>query len=128
MKKLSFLLLIAFVFPLFTMADTFDDLLQAMRNGNAKEIVKNFNSNIELTLLDNEGIYSKLQAEQMLKNFFLKYPAKQITLQHKGASGQGAQYAIANYEAANGKFRAYIFMKDAGNGLMNIHEFRIERE
>lgn len=121
-------MILSVVFPLFTIADTFDDLLQAMRNSNAKEIVKNFNSNIELTLLENEGIYSKQQSEQMLKSFFSKYPAKQISFQHKGASGQGAQYAIANYETANGKFRVYIFMKDVGNGLMNIHEFRIERE
>ena len=127
MKKLI-LLFMVFALPLLSVADNFDDLLQALRNGNAKEIVKNFNANIELTLLDNEGIYSKQQAEQMLRSFSTKYPAKQVNFQHKGASGQGAQYAIANYESSNGKFRAYVFMKDAGNGQLNIHEFRIERE
>ncbi len=113
--------------PLAAFADSFDDILNAMKAGNSKEMTRSFNNSVELTLLDNEGIYSKQQAEQMLRNFFVKNPPKSVSLQHKGASGQGAQYAIATYEAATGKYRAYMFMKDTGNGLL-VHEFRIERQ
>jgi hypothetical protein len=127
MKKFKILILIIALFPLAAFADTFDDILIALKAGNSKEMTRSFNNSVELTLLDNEGIYSKQQAEQMLKNFFAKNPPKSVTLQHKGASGQGAQYAIATYEAATGKFRAYMFLKDTGNGLL-VHEFRIERQ
>lgn len=113
--------------PAMAMADTFDDILNQMRAANAKELVKYFSGSVELTLLENEGIYSKQQAEQMLRNFFTQNPPKSLNIQHKGASGQGAKYAIATYESANGKFRTYLFLKDSGNGLL-IHEFRIERE
>ncbi|MFY8020714.1 MAG: DUF4783 domain-containing protein [Bacteroidia bacterium] len=127
MKQLKlFILFLAFL-PIAAFADSFDDIMNAMRAGNAKELASSFNNSVELTLLENEGIYSKQQAEQMLKNFFAKNPPKSVSIQHKGASGQGAQYAIATYEAATGKFRAYMFLKDTGNGLL-VHEFRIERQ
>lgn len=121
-----FILFLAFL-PIAAFADSFDDILNAMKAGNSRELTASFNNSVELTLLENEGIYSKQQAEQMLKNFFAKNPPKSVSIQHKGASGQGAQYAIATYEAATGKFRAYMFLKDTGNGLL-VHEFRIERQ
>jgi hypothetical protein len=113
--------------PMAVFADGFDDVIASMRYGNAGVVAKYFNSNVELTLLENEGVYSKQQAEIMLRNFFAQYPAKNIMIQHRGSSAQAAKYAIAIYEANNGKFRVYIFMKDSGAGLM-IHELRIERE
>lgn len=127
MKSLKLILIALILMPISLRADGFDDLMQAMKSGQAGGVTKFFNSNVELTLLDNEGIYSKLQAEQMLKNFFVQHPPKTVYIQHRGSSAQGAKYAIAIYEATNGKFRTYIFMKDNGNGLQ-VNEFRIERE
>lgn len=127
MKKLLIAALFLFVAPLISKADPFDDMMMAMKNGQTSGLTKFFSSSVELTLLENEGIYSKSQSEQMLKNFFSQHPPKNVSVQHKGASAQGAKYAIITYEATNGKFRAYIFMKDNGNGLQ-VNEFRIERE
>ncbi len=127
MKRMRIVVAICLLFPMAVMADGFDDMIVAMRTGSASAVAKFFNNNVELTLIDNEGIYSKLQAEQMLKNFFVQHPPKNVNIQHRGSSAQGAQYAIATYEATNGKFRTYIFMKDNGNGLQ-VNEYRIERE
>ncbi len=85
---------------------------------------KYLNANVEITLLETESLCSKAQAEQMLKKFFDTYPSKTINIKHRGASAQGAKYAIASYETESGlKFRLYIFMK---NNL--IHELKVERE
>lgn len=127
MKSIRLILFALILLPVSVWADGFDDLIVAMRLGQAQGVTKFFNNNVELTLLDNEGIYSKLQAEQMLKSFFIQHPPKSVNIQHRGSSAQGAQYAIAVFEATNGKFRTYIFMKDNGNGLQ-VNEFRIERE
>jgi hypothetical protein len=108
-------------------ADGFDDIITALKNSNAKEVSKFFNGNVELTINDNEGVYSKQQAEMMLKNFLVNNQPKNITIQHRGSSGQSAKYAIANYETAQGKFRVYIFMKDSGSGML-VHEMRFEKE
>lgn len=109
-------------------ADVFDDVVVAMKAQSAKDIGKLMNTSVELTINDNEGVYSKQQAEIMLRNFFAQNQPKTITIQHKGSSGQGAKYAIAIYESAQGKFRVYIFMKDNGSGAALIHEMRIEKE
>jgi hypothetical protein len=128
MKKLVVLsILILSLCSFQTKLDSFDNIAGAMRAGQVSGLTQFFSSSVELTLLDNEGIYSKQQAEQMLRTFFNQHPPKSVTIQHKGSSGQGAKYAIIIYEASNGKFRSYIFMKDNGKG-MQVNEFKLERE
>jgi hypothetical protein len=127
MKKIALLLVTLISFSFLVKADPFDDMMQSMKSSQTIGLTKFFSSSVELTLLENEGIYSKQQSEQMIKNFFVQHPPKNVNLQHKGSSAQGAKYAIITYEASNGKFRVYIFMKDNGQGL-KVNEFRIERE
>ena len=131
MKKSALKYILTTVFVLVmavAFADAFDDVVTAMKVQSAKDISKFMNTSVELTINDNEGVYSKQQAEIMLRNFFAQNQPKTITIQHKGSSGQGAKYAIAIYESAQGKFRVYIFMKDNGSGTALIHEMRIEKE
>jgi hypothetical protein len=119
------------VFALFVavaFADVFDDVVSALKAQSAKDLARYMNSSVELTINDNEGVYSKQQAEIMLRNFLAQNQPKSITIQHRGSSGQGAKYAIAIYETAQGKYRVYIFMKDTGNGTSLVHEMRIEKE
>ncbi len=128
MKKLVVLgILLISLFGFQSKSDSFDNIAAAMRAGQVSVLTQFFSGSVELTLLDNEGIYSKQQAEQMLRTFFNQHPPKSVTIQHKGSSGQGAKYAIIIYEASNGKFRSYIFMKDNGKG-MQVNEFKLERE
>ncbi|TAE87196.1 MAG: DUF4783 domain-containing protein [Bacteroidetes bacterium] len=108
-------------------ADVFDDVVNALKTQNAREVSKYLNSTVDLTINNQEGVCSKQQAEMMIKNFLAKYPAKNITIQHKGSSAQGAKYAIANYETEQTKFRVYIFLKMVGNQML-VHEMRIEKE
>lgn len=127
MRSLIVSLVLLLGFGLQAKADGFDEIAAAMKAGNVGGVTKFFGSHVELTLADNEGIYSKQQAEQMLKTFFAQHPPKNVTIQHKGSSAQGAKYAIIIYEAGNGKFRSYVFMKDNGKGLQ-VNEFKMERE
>lgn len=108
-------------------ADSFDDVVGAIKSSNAKEISRFLNSSVELTINNNPGVYSRQQAEIMLKNFFAQNTFRSISIQHRGSGQQGARYAIANYETSQGKYRVYIFMKDNGSGLL-VHELRFEKE
>lgn len=127
MKKLYLLFSVLMLSVPLVRADVFDEVVQALKSGNAREVSKFFNSNVELTIMNDEGVYSKPQAEVVLKNFLAQNPSKSVTIQHRGASAQGAKYAIAVYECAQGKYRAYIFMKDAGAGML-VQELRIEKD
>lgn len=123
-KNILFLFL---VLSLAVKADPFDDIVNALKMSNAKEVSKFFNSTVELTVVNTEGVYSKPQAEMILKDFFSANPPKTVSIQHRGSSSQGSKYAIANYVTAQGKFRVYIFMKESPTGML-IHELRFEKE
>jgi thiamine pyrophosphokinase len=125
MKKAVFYLCVFMSFAAF--GDTFDEVVAAIKSANAAEVSHYFNSSVELTIFASEGVYSKQQAEIIVKNFFASNPPKSVVIQHKGSSTQGSKYAIANYDCAQGKFRVYIFMKESA-GKMLIHELRFEKE
>ncbi len=102
-------------------------IFDAMKVGNAVEIAKHFNSSVELVILDKDDVYSKQQAEQILKGFFDKNKAKSFSLLHQGGK-EGAQYAIGNLETLSGRtFRVYFLVKESG-GKPLIHQMRIEEE
>lgn len=102
-------------------------IYDAMKVGNATELAKYFNSSVELVILDKEDIYSKQQAEQIVKSFFEKNKVKSFSLLHQGGK-EGAKYAICNLENTAGKvYRVYFLIKEtSGNPL--IHQMRIEVE
>ena len=102
-------------------------IIEAMQIGNATELAKYFNSSVELVILDKEDIYSKQQAEQIVKNYFEKNKVKTFTLLHHGGK-EGAKYAICNLQTAENKiFRVYFLIKE-NNGKQLIHQMRIEEE
>lgn len=98
----------------------------AFKAGNSNELAKFFNSNIELVVLQHEDLYSKTQAERILKDFFKNYlPTKFIILHHGGK--KDAKYAIAELSTDNATFRVYFLLKTKEGNLL-IHQLRIEKE
>ena len=65
----------------------------AIKAGNAKELANFFNSTIELVILEKEDVYSKPQAEQILKDFFKNYKPVNFLILHKGGK-EVTTYAI----------------------------------
>ena len=129
----EFVIIIFFGFACFTAGSVFSDtdlsgpIEVALRAGNAKELAKLFNSNIDLNIPGNEGVYSKAQAELILKDFFSKYPPKSYTTLHKGTSSDGAMYTIGNLVTGKGTFRAYFYIKKNADKYY-IHEFSLNVE
>jgi hypothetical protein len=109
-------------------ADIFDDLANIIKSGDARQISRYFGNNVDLTILSVEEVYSKAQAEQVLKDFFAKNPAKSFTIIHKGLSKEGSKYAIGSYVSAQGiTYRTYLFVKNvAGNEV--VQELRFEKD
>lgn len=98
----------------------------AFKAGNSKELVKHFNSNIELVILENEDVYSKNQAEMILRDFFDKNPPKNFAILHQGGKN-GSKYAIGDLTTSKGNFRVYFLLKKREESFL-IHQLRIEKE
>lgn len=105
--------------------DVGNKITQAIQSSNATELAKYFNSTIDLTIPGSEGTYSKVQAEQILKSFFSKYPPVSFTINHKGNSNDGSMYAIGTYKSKTQSFRTYYLTKPI-NGQLLIHQLKFE--
>lgn len=107
--------------------EVIDDIANAIRSGNPKNISAYFINNIDLKVIDQEDVYSKQQAEMILKDFFTKHPVKGFSIAHKSVEKSGSQYIIGTLETSNGKFRIYFLMKTTGAQTL-IQQFKIENE
>lgn len=91
-----------------------DEVIGALRSGNASELSKYFDDNVELTLPVKSDSYSKAQAQLILKDFFANNDVTGFELKHKGDS-PGGHYCIGTLQTKSGNFRAHVFMKSKGN-------------
>ena len=101
-----------------------DEIVQALKNGDAKDISKYFNSSVELIFSESRGVYGKAQAEQILKDFFCKNATASGKFNYKNlhsSNKDNAQYHIGELHTGKGLYRVYIYMKD-----QRIYEMRIE--
>jgi hypothetical protein len=129
MKKSVFLLLISLLatFTSFAKIDPYEDIANSIRSGDAKSVSKYFSNSVDLTLISQEDVYSKAQAEQIIKDFFNKNTPRSFTIIHKGESKDGAKYAIGNMATSNGNYRVYFYFKVSGT-VVNIQELRFMKE
>jgi hypothetical protein len=102
------------------------NIILALKTGNAKEIASNMNENVEMVILDKEGIYSKTQAEMILKDFFMNNPPRKFSLLHQGGKAE-SKYGIGDLETSDDTFRVYFLLKRKNEKTL-IHQFRIEKE
>jgi hypothetical protein len=108
--------------------DIFDDIANSLRSGDAKAVSRFFGNTVDLTIINQEEVYSKMQAEQILRDFFNKNTPRSFTIIHQGLSKEGARYAIGNLVTSQGvTYRTYFFVKTQG-GTAVIQELRFMRE
>ena len=104
-----------------------DDISNAIKTGNASELTKHFNTNLDITILGNSNSYSKSQAEMIIKDFFKKYPPKSFKVIHQGTSADGSQFSICNYVSSTKSFRVYFLVKKFSDKLL-IQQLKFESE
>lgn len=100
-----------------------------LATGNAKVLSSYFNQNVELVVLDNDNVYSKAQAQQIVANFFSKFPPiaeNAFSIIHDSGK-ENAQYVIGKLKTEKGDFRVYFLLKQ-NSGKQYIHQLRIEQQ
>ena len=101
-----------------------DGVIGALRSGNANELSKYFDENVELTLPVESNSYSKAQAQVIVRDFFSNNGVKGFDLKHKG-DAPGGHYCIGTLNTKSGQFRAHVFMKAKGNKEL-VKEIRFQ--
>jgi hypothetical protein len=107
--------------------DVIDGLSAHFKTGNSKEIAASFSQSVDLIIIDEEDVYSKAQAEQILRSFFSKYPPVKSAVIHRLNTNPNYRYGALSLVTKNGTFRVSITMKKTGSAFF-ITELRIETE
>lgn len=118
---LSLLLL----FKIVNASEIIDDVAMAFKTGNVKALSNYFSSTLELNILNDEDIYSSVQAEMILKNFFEKHKPYSSKVIHKVISNANYKFGVIILNTSNGSFRTSYELKNTG-GKFLITQIRIE--
>lgn len=103
-----------------------DGIIQSLKTGDSKALAEYFNQNVELVVLENDNVYSKAQAQQIVGKFFSSNPPESFNIIHQGGK-EGAQYVIGNLNTGKGSYRVYFLLKK-NSGKDFIHQLRIEAQ
>ena len=127
MRNLIIFLFLAAPFTVLSNFDIIDNIGNAIKSGSSKEVAKFFDSSVEITIQDKESVYSKVQAEMVLKDFFSKNSVQSFEINHRGSSGQGSTYGIGTMKSSSQSFRVYYLVRQKG-GSNYIQEMRFEKQ
>ncbi len=126
MQRLALtILLLTFSFGVIGQDAVKDKVVEAMKQGNSKDLALHFIPNIDLTIRENSDIYSRAQAEQILRKFFNDNPPVDLVIEHSGVSKFGDQYFIGILRTRTGYFRVTFFLKRSENDHQ-VKQLRIE--
>lgn len=116
MKKflpLTFLLAFSLFSTSFKPVYSIEEVVTAMRSGDANQLSKYFDDRIDIQLPSKSENYSRTQAEMILKDFFLNNSVKNFQVKHTGENN-GAQFCIGLLQTRNGNYRTKLYMKQKG--------------
>lgn len=125
----SFLSLVVFVavFAVNALGQTEEanNIAGLLKSGNVNGLSEYFMSNVDLTILDNNDVYSKAQATQVTKRFFDENPPSGFEIKHEGKSKMEDHYRIGMLRTSKGNYRITYFLKNH-EGRYLIKKLRIE--
>ena len=94
------------------------EVIKALKSGNAEQLSKYFDSYVDLTLPEKRVItYSRRQAIMVLSDFFETYKVKSFSPQPVTGAGS-SDYCIGTLQTSGGAFRTTLFIATEGDRTM----------
>ena len=121
----TFLTYIITIFLLCSFTTSVDDIVSAIKSGNASQVSKFFDNTVDITFADRSNAYSKSQAELVLKDFFTTNGVKSFIVIHKG-DNESSLYYIGILQTKNGQYRTTLYLKQKGERQL-LQELRFEK-
>ncbi len=105
----------------------FAPMKDAVKAGNAKELVKHLNTSVDLNLEGEVNTYSRAQAEFVLRDFFKKHAPTDFNIVHTGSSKGGLQFAIGKYQSGTDSYDVLMRVREVEKDFL-IHEMSFVKE
>ena len=113
MKLIKHFFVLSFLLVAFSsFAGVTEDIAAALKSGNAFKLSAFFHSKVDITILDESDLLTKLEAEKMVYDFFHENEPSHFEVLHQGKSKSGLAYTIGKLTTKTGTFRvSYYIMK-----------------
>lgn len=131
MKKLA-LLVYSFTFFFFTVhaqvsRPPMEDVVNAIKNNRIEDLSKYFDNIVPITINNSQTIYSRNQAEVVLKDFFEKNIPKDFLILDNGSPNNTSKFIIGNLLTPSGtKYNVYILIKLKDSNYL-LQEIRLNK-
>jgi hypothetical protein len=119
--------IILYIPHLVSLADPIDKVAELIRSGDIHELSGLFAPTIELSILDDENVYAKAQAELVLQKFFKENKPGSVKVLHKINSNPNYQFGVLIFTSDKSAFRITCTLKQSSQRLALI-AMRIEKE
>jgi hypothetical protein len=123
--KYTLTLLFLMLFKVSFGFDIIDDLNNVFKNGDIKTLSSYFSNTVELSIMDQDDIYSASQANLILKDFFSKNPSNGTKIIHKVVSNASYKFGVIQYNSNKGVYRISFELKGNGSEI-KLTQIRIE--
>lgn len=127
MKILSLLFIFSLVIVQPKPADPVERTVALLKQSSWAELYKTFAPSIDLTILEDNDIYAKDQAEIILNNFFSKNQPFAVKLIHQVDSNPDLKFAVVTLSSKSGSYRTSFSLHN-NSGVFQINELHIEAE
>jgi hypothetical protein len=128
MRNLFFLLLFVPAFAFSQTNASLESITSALNAGDVEALSKYFAPSVEISIQDQEQVYAKAKATEVVRSFFNSNKPKSFSQMHKGMSRESSdQYCIGNLASTTGNYRVYLYLKVNGANL-SIQEIRFDKE
>ena len=127
MHRLITILLVGMMFLLPVTGQTVpDDLVEAIKAGDASGMSSYFHQSLEMTILEKDYVASKNQATRIIENFFKNHTPTDFSISFEGTK-EKSRYAIGSLKTADANFRVNIFFLNKQDQRL-IYYLSIEKE
>jgi hypothetical protein len=125
-RTLPYIFLSLFTLSLLSFSYSIDDVVSAIKTGDANKMSRYFDNLVEITLHERSNSYSRSQAEVILKDFFSNSGVKSFKVLHK-VTNNDSEFCVGSLTTKNGEFRTTIFMKTRGDKKL-LQELRFDSQ
>lgn len=131
MKNLILLVsctLIFFTVSAQTSRTPMEDVVNAIKNNRIEDMSRYFDNIVPVTINNTQTIYSRNQAEAVLKDFFEKNIPKDFLIMDNGSPNSATKFIIGNLVTPSGnKYNVYILMKQKDSNFY-LQEIRLNKD
>jgi hypothetical protein len=98
------------------------DVVNAFRKKDAGTMAIHFDSNLEIDIPGNKGMYSSGQAKVIMQQYLDNNSPSDVKLSHSGNSANGSKFAIIDFSTSSGSKKAKVYF----NTSEKISEIKVE--